>query len=242
MAERNSTLGSKSALSKILFQERITGNDQQLANTHEINRQSVVKEILVRVFLMSKFKILTPNLTVHAATTQYFRSSADDAEQAAHCAPGQLQHMGRDIQTLLPDNLRRPLEDLFGKTDGFPARFNVADSRAEENGLRDAFCNACNRVARLGEHARFNRAFEFYPHIDSAFAFYKMDGINAFQTAITKQRTSMLSPTDTKAASRGTWIFILEAYMATLSASSNSLETVQGLFPEDLWRQHSKIA
>ncbi|MBC7900407.1 MAG: hypothetical protein H7070_10185 [Saprospiraceae bacterium] len=242
MAERTSSLGSKSALSKILSQERISGSDRELAVTHEINRQSVVKELLVRIFLMSKFKILAQGMSVHAATTQYFRSSADDNEQAAHCAPGQLRYNGQDIQNLLPDDLRRPLEDLFGKTDGFPSRFNIADSRAEENGLKNALCNACNHAARSGSTARFNRAFEFYPHIDAAFNVYKMEGITAFQAAIAKQRILMLSLPDNNRASRQEWISILECYLDTLAGSANTLETVQGLFPEDLWRQHSKLA
>lgn len=240
MAERTSSMGSKARLSKILSQERLTGTDREIAMVHEVNRQSAVKEILVHVFFMSKFNIVGDTVTIEKAGSQYIRASGND--EAAHCAPGQIL-FGTAIQNLLiaSDDLQLTVENLFGKTDTMDVKFNKADRRAEENGLLDAFCNACNFVARAAKTARFNRAEAFYPHIDAAFDLYKMGGQQAFRQAIARQRVLMRSSSAVPIASRREWIFILEIYTAKLASSLNTLETVLGLFPEDLWREYRAI-
>ncbi len=241
MAERTSSMGSKARLSRILSQNRLTGTDQEIAMVHEVNRQSAVKEILVHVFFMSKFNIIGDTVTVKAAESQYIRATGSD--QAAHCAPGQILFGTDPIQNLLTasDDLQLTVENLFGKTDTMDVKFNKADRRAEENGLLDALRTACDYVARVGKTARFNRAEEFYPHIDAAFNLYKMGGQQSYRQAIARQRALMQSNSSVTVASRQEWIFILETYSAKLASSLNTLETVLGLFPEDLWREYRAI-
>jgi len=239
---RTSSMGTKTMLARLLFQERITGNDDEIAQTHETNRQSAVKEILVHVFLMSKFKFFPGMLTVEKAENQYLIASGND--EADHCAPGQIMSGSQAIQKLLgtSDDLQLILENLFAKTDEIDLKFNMADSRAEENGLRDAFGSACNHVARVGKFARFNRAFEFYQHIDTAYSLYKTQGLQAITNAINIQRAKLQAGEPLKGTTRQELISILQNYQSKLASSSNSLETVQGLFPEDLWRDYRAIA
>jgi len=236
MSSRSSSLGTKTELARLLTQERITGTDEEIAVVHETNRQSTIKEILVHVFLMSKFQYFKSMLDVQKAENQYFTSTDDD--QAAHCAPGQIVCGGLPIQKLIKRSvdLEMIVECLFSKTDGIHFRFNQADSRAEGNGLRRAFGQACSEAARAGQFARFNRAFEFYHYIETAYTMYKTQGLQAIDTAIQKQRQA----TDPlKDVTREEIIFILEKYRDTLESSSPSLDTVQALFPEDLWRDYA---
>lgn len=234
-------MGTKVRLARLLSQERITGTDEEIAIAHETNRQSAVKEIFVHVFFMAKFRFIPGPLTVEAAESQYFYAHDDD--EAAHCAPGQILSGSQAIQRLITasDDIQLIVENLFGKTDELHCRFNKADSRAEENGLRNAFGAACNYVAQKGRTVRFNRAHEFYPHIDTAFNLYKTQGLQAFSNAITVQRAKMAAGEPLQGTTRAELIFILQTYQRRLATSLNTLETVLGLDPEDLWRDYRQL-
>jgi hypothetical protein len=238
MAQRTTMMGSRRRLARLLSQARITGTDEEIAVTHEINRQTAVKEIFLHVFFMAKFRFIPGILTVEKAESQYLGAHGDD--EAAHCAPGQIMSGGRAIQQLLTasDDLQLEVETLFGKTDELHGRFNKADSRAEENGLRAAFGAACNFIAQKGRTVRFNRAYDFYPYMSAAFNQYKMAGIAAFDLAIGVQR-AMTDPL--VGVTRAELVYILETYRATLAAADSTLETVQGLFPEELWRDYRSL-
>lgn len=234
-------MGSKHRLSQMLSQSPITGTDEQIAIVHETNRENVVKQVLLHVFFLSKFKFINGQVTTEAAESQYL--TAHGLNQAAHCVPGQVMFNGDSIQSLITnsDDMQLVVENLFGNTDDIHARFNIADSRAEENGLRAALGNACNSASMAGKIARFNRAEEFYHYLDGAYQLYKTQGVAAFNTAINIQRTKMQSGSELTGTTRREVIFILETYRATLSSSLVTLETVQGLFPEDLWREYRSL-
>jgi hypothetical protein len=238
MSERTSLMGTKSRLRRILTQPPLPGTIEEIAVSHETNRQSVVKEILVHIFLMSKFRILPGGVTVGEARSQYFRATAGN--QAAHNAPGQIFSNGTPIQNIITanDDLQVTIDNLFGTTDNIHANFNMADSSSEANGLRDAFGVACNEVARKGKYAKFNRAAEFHHYIESAFLIYKNQGVQGFRAAIASQQNSMHGTTGTDLASRQERLFITRTYLNTLNSASQSLETVLGLFTEDLWREY----
>lgn len=237
MAERTTVLGSRSTVSRILSQQRWSGDVKTIAIGHETNRQSVVKTIFVYLFLMSKHKMLNGSLTVGAAEAQYL--SATGVNQAAHCVPGQLFLNGVPIQRLpnLSVELEVNLDCLFGATDDIHANFNKADSSAEDSGLRDAFGQACNRIVQKAAFFRFQRAWEFLPQIESAFQIYKNLGITAFETSITRQRAKAAEGKDNDPASRNERIFILQTYLNTLRTASNSIETVLGLDAENVWQE-----
>lgn len=238
MAERFSEMGSRHKLSKMITLEPITGGQVEIANTHEINRQSVVKELLVHVFFMAKFGLVDRDLAVGEAHAQYFSSTG--GHQAAHCSPGQIFYDAKPIQRLLEanDELLVAVDNLFGRTDGIDAMFNLADSRAEENGLREALRVGCINVAAAAQNARFNRAMEIYPYISTAFGAYKSFGVRGFQNAAARQRALMRRHDPADVAAREQTISILGAYQNTLMTADDSLETVQGLFPEDIWKQY----
>jgi hypothetical protein len=237
MAVRTTVLGSRSTISRFLSQKEWVGDTRNIAIGHETNRQSVVKTILVYLFLMSKYQIITNSLTVGAATAQYL--SATDANQAAHCVPGQLFHSGTAIQKIsgLSEDLEVTLDCLFAATDDIHNNFNKADSSAEDSGLRDAFGQACNRVVQSGRYARFERAWQFLPQIETAFGVYKTLGTTAFETAITRQRAKQAEGRDSDPASRTERISILQIYLNHLRTASNSTDTVLGLDAEEIWRE-----
>lgn len=216
----------------------IIGPVSEVALAHEINRQSVVKELLVHIFLMSKFNIIDTVLSAAAAKSQYFTATAGN--QAAHCAPGQIYSRSKPIQQLIDgkDDLDLEVENLFGRTDDILSKFNTADSRAEENGLRIGFGAACRQAAAAGKYSRFNRAEEFYPQIASAFATYKAQGILAYSEAINRQMALMTTSVGPTPEARQETIAILEFYSNTLLTAMETHETVQGLYPEDLWRKY----
>ncbi len=238
MSERTSLMGKKSWLRRNLTQPPFTGTIEEIAVSHETNRQSVVKEILVHIFLMAKFRILPGGVTVGEARAQYFRATAEN--QAAHNAPGQIFSGGVPIQNLITTNdyLQVTVDNLFGTTDNIHANFNIADSSSEANGLRDAFGVACNEVARTGKYAKFNRADEFHPYIEAAFLVYKNQGANGFRAAIANQQNLMSGASGTDLVARQERLRITQTYLQTLNSASQSLDTVPGLFTEDLWREY----
>ncbi|MEZ5345740.1 MAG: hypothetical protein R2681_09320 [Pyrinomonadaceae bacterium] len=235
MAKRNSILGSRSKLSRILSVQPMTGTVENIAVGHETNRQSMVKTLLMHVFLMSKLKGLNGALTVGAATSQYFSSTGGN--QAAHCIPGQIFHNAVSLQEFPQNNeyLEVTLDCLFGKTDDLDANFNKADSLAEDRGLRTALLNACERVKVSGQFSRFQRAHQFYPQLEEAFGVYKNEGIAAFDSAVTSLRTSLLTSSGADLISRNERIDILGVYRQTLLTSQKTPETVLGLDGEDVW-------
>lgn len=234
-------MGTKARLARLLSQERITGTDEEIAIAHETNRQSAVKEIFVHIFFMAKFRFIPGVLTVQKAEAQYLSGRGDD--EAAHCAPGQILSGTQAIYKLLAadDDLQLIVENLFGKTDEMHGRFNKADTSAEDKGLRDAFGAACNYVADKGRIVRFNRAEEFYPYIDNAFNLYRTQGLRAFADAITFQQQKQDAGEGLTGTTRAELIFILGIYQRQLQNSYSTLETVQGLYPEDLWRDYRSL-
>lgn len=241
MSKRTSSMGSERRLANLLYQERITGTDAEIAMVHEVNRQSVVKEVLVHVFFMAKFGLISGPLTSIKAANQYLVAHGND--EAAHCTPGQIVASTRSIQSYLSasDDLQLEVENLFAKTDEIHLKFNMADSRAEENGLRMAFGNACNTVANAGRTVRFNRAEDFYSHIDAAYAQYKSQGVMAMTNAINVQRRKLQRGEPLAGATRPELIRILEGYRTKLTSSLNTFETVLGLDPEELWREYRAL-
>ncbi len=241
MAQRTSEMGSRSRLSRLIKLEPITGAEEEIAKTHEINRQSAVKEILVHVFFMSKYGLIDQKITVGEAKSQYFSSTG--GHQAAHCAPGQLLHMTRKVQDYVDadDDLLVTVDNLFGRTDGIDSKFNIADSRAEENGLRDALCSAAVHVASSAKRVRFNRAEEIHPHLANSVGVYKSFGSQAFRVAAARQRALITRRDPVDMAKRETTIAILNTYQECLATSMETVETVQGLFLEEIWEQYREL-
>lgn len=241
MAPRTSKMGSRRRLRRFLWQETLTGTDQEIATTHEINRQNAVKEIFLHVFFLSKFDLLNGPFSIVGAKSQYI--SGRNGNQAAHCAPGQIRSGSQRLQDLITTNedLEMEIENLFGKTDVMHYRFNKADSDAESNGLLTAFLTACTYVANGGRYRKFNRAREFYPLINEGFAIYRSQGLQAFNNAIAAER-NMTAPL--ALTTRGEVIAILEFYRSKLDSSlymPDVLDTILGLDPEEVWRDYALL-
>jgi len=243
---RDSSLGTKTELQRLLTQERITGSLEEVASVHEINRQSTIKEILVHVSLMSKFGLFPTPLTVRGAQNQYFWST--DGDNAAHCAPGQMFCGGQTIQKRITTNndLEMIVECLFSKTDGIPKRFNVADSSAEGNTkgdrLRRVFGAACVEAARVGKFARIDPSMGlFLRSIEQIFSNYQVQGAQQIEQAILAQQRAIDDGTPLQGVTRQEIIRILEVYRDVLRSADPSLGTVQRLFPHDLWHDYSQL-
>jgi hypothetical protein len=133
---------------------------------------------------------------------------------------------------------------MFGATDDLLANFNKSDTLSEnfnglsagdQFGLIRALELAANSVVRSGKYARFQRTFEFYHFLEQAFQIYKREGLSSFNLAIQKlnQTTATASGDDLRL--RNERLLIIRTYKETLQRANNSIETVLGLFPEDVW-------
>lgn len=240
---RSSSMGPRSRLSQIYRQSPITGTDAEIAVTHETNRQSAVKTVLVHTFFLAKFGYLqgsVSGLSLGKTEAQYH--FATGGNQAAHCAPAQISVGGLSLQKLITksDDLSLEIENLFGNTDDLPARFNIADSSAESNGMRAAFVAACNEVVRKAR-IPFNTVEQIAPHFATAFRTYKQQTLMAFDAAIAFQRQELLRGNELKITTRGQVIAILETYKQTLLTSMDTHESVQGLFLHDVWMDYANL-
>lgn len=225
----------------MLTQQRLTGSDQEIAITHETNRQSTVKSILVHTFFLAKFGYLQGTLTAKAASAQYLMATGPN--NAAHCTPAQILCGGRTLQSLITnsDSLDLEIENLFGTTDIIPRKFNLADSRAEENGLCDALAAACNAIANTGRTMRFGQVEQIHPKLEEAYRIYKNQGQMAIRNAIARQNTMMNDGAQLKGVTRQEIVDILNTYNDTLRTSMDTHETVQMLFTKDIWQDYAGL-
>lgn len=241
MGKRESSMGSRYRLSRFLSQAPITGNDESIATFHETARENVVKQILLHVFFLSKYGLVTGPLTTGPAKNQYI--GATGVNHAAHCVPCQILFGTTTLQKLITtdDELELELENLFADTHAIHQKFNKADKSAEDSGLTTAFGNACNLAANFGRTVRFGRAEDFLPYVENAYAAYKQQAIAAFSRSILNQQTEMRAGKELTGTTRREVISILETYRSTARSSIDSLDTVQGLFPEDIWQAYRAL-
>ncbi len=116
------------------------------ATTHEIERQRTITQVLLEIYMMTGFGMLSKDdkIAVKGAEVQDERASAGD--QAAHYLPRQLTVNAvslQDVAVKYSTALSNHIKALFARTEHLPANYNRADSRAETNGLDDAFRHAC---------------------------------------------------------------------------------------------------
>lgn len=238
---RASSMGSRHRMAQIYRQSPMTGTDLEIANSHEINRQSSVKSVLVHTFFLAKFDYLKGSVTgVSRGKTEAQYHFATGGNQAAHCAPAQISAGGVSLQRLITrsDELSLEVENLFGNTDDLPVRFNVSDSSVEGNGLCDAFISACNEVVQKSR-IPFGNVEHIAPHFEAAFQTYKTRGLAAIDAAIRFQQQELRLGRDLKITTRSQVIAILESYKTTLMRSMNTHETVQGLLLHDVWMDYA---
>lgn len=119
------------------------------AMTHEVERQRTITQVLLEIYMMTNFGMLkkTDVISVKGAEVQDERASGGD--QAAHYLPRQLtvntdslQNVAVRYSTALSDHIKA----LFARTEHLPANYNRADSKAETQGMDDAFRHACQLV------------------------------------------------------------------------------------------------
>ena len=119
------------------------------AATHEVERQRTVTQVLLEIYMMTSFEMLekTAVISVKGAEVQDERASGGD--QAAHYLPRQLVVNTislQDVAVKYSTALSNHIKALFARTEHLPANYNRADSKAETNGMDDAFRHACQLV------------------------------------------------------------------------------------------------
>lgn len=162
------------------------------ATTHEIERQRTITQALLEIYMMTVFGMLDKDdkLTVKGAAVQDERASGGD--QAAHYLPRQLMvnDIGlQDVAFRYSTELSNHIKALFSRTEKLPANYNRADSRAEIQGLDEAFRQACRLVVSLidvssGEQNSQTAAKEAPNLIKSAINLYQERAKIAFHLAI----------------------------------------------------------
>lgn len=237
-------MGPRSRLAKFLFQAPITGTDQEIAAFHETARENDVKQILLHVFFLTRYKYIQGTMMPGPAQNQYI--GATGMNQAAHCVPCQILAGGKALQRLITkwDDLELEIENLFADTHDIHLKFNRADKSAEDKGLTAAFAAACNRVSSIAKFARFNVVEQMLQHIDDGYMIYKTQALAAFDRAIAAQRAEMMAGSPLVGTTRQELMFILETYKETLRTSQhvNTLDTVQGLIPKSVWDDYVALS
>jgi hypothetical protein len=201
------------------------------ARLHQHHRERAVASILVELHVMAVKKVLPQKqnwlVSAERAHWQDFSGSAEKGTQAAHCVPCQIRISGK-----LPEQYVRKhsgnradiIAAYFGKTDKFlPAVFNQCDSKAEQDGLRDAFHDACLDVLNSGFHGD-DQATNVTVNVRNAFSIFKSGSRNAFQATYryfesSRNSYERISRTD-KAREEALKMRIVGHYLKELNYSS----------------------
>jgi|SRR5215475_3210498 len=158
MVQRNVPKGPDGRRSPIVRQARFNQitvthfrNDVAAALEHSASRNCRVVQAACYFDLLrgTRHDLRSAEVTIDAAETQLFRSSA--GFQAAHYLPGLIKFNSRvpwDRLFVSDPGSQHRLECLFGEVENLPASFNIADSAAEEKGLREAFRRISVEVIR----------------------------------------------------------------------------------------------
>ena len=162
------------------------------AITHESERQRTLTQLLLEIYMMTGFAMLDKDdlLSVKGAEVQDERAGGGD--QAAHYLPRQLivntislQNVSLSYSTALSNHIKA----LFARTEHLPANYNRADSKAEMQGLNEAFRQACRFVLDsskpFSSEQNSSHAVENAPtFIKSAVNIYQLNAKTAFYKAI----------------------------------------------------------
>ena len=162
------------------------------ATTHEVERQRTLTQLLLEIYMMTGFGILDKDdqLTVKGAAVQDVRAGGGD--QAAHYLPRQLMVNAislQDVAVKYSTVLSNHIKALFARTEHLPANYNRADSKAEMQGLHEAFRQSCRAVLKasnpLTTGHTSNDAVENAPtFIKSAINIYQIYAKTAFYDAL----------------------------------------------------------
>ncbi len=195
------------------------------ATTHEIERQRTITQALLEIYMMTVFGMLDKDdkLTVKGAEVQDERASGGD--QAAHYLPRQLMVNDislQDVAFRYSTKLSNHIKALFSRTEKLPANYNRADSKAETQGLDEAFRQACRLVISLvnasGEPNEQAIAREAPNLIKSAVNLYQERGKTAFHLAI-KSLQEKLNGDRVFATEKERWTMQLEILRCYLKVS-----------------------
>lgn len=184
------------------------------ATTHEIERQRTLTQLLLEIYMMTAFGMLDKDdqLTVKGAAVQDERASGGD--QAAHYLPRQLMVNAislQDVATQFSTALSNHIKALFARTEHLPANYNRADSKAEMQGLDEAFRQSCRAVLKASSPAQTsNDAVENAPtFIKSAVNIYQIYASNAFHNALKGLEEKLKGPS-VFATERDRWTMQME--------------------------------
>ena len=124
------------------------------ATTHEIERQRTLTQLLLEIYMMTGFGMLDKDdqFTVKGAEVQDERATGGD--QAAHYLPRQLLVNAitlQDVAVKYSTALSNHIKALFARTEHLPANYNRADSKAEMQGLHEAFRQSCRAVLKASK-------------------------------------------------------------------------------------------
>ena len=153
---------------------------------HELNRQRVISQIFLDLYCMAALGLFKKGMPValRGASSQNLSGSKSDQTEAAHCAPRQIligTQRPQDILFLSFPERAFVIDSLFAETDILPANFNKSDSRAERNGLKEAFRSACETVITAGHiHGNLDK-FLVSTALKNAYEIYKVKAKKAFQ-------------------------------------------------------------
>ena len=119
------------------------------AATHEVERQRTITQILLEIYMMTKFGMIDKDDKIYVKGAEVQDERATGGDQAAHYVPRQLTVNTISLQAVAlkySTALSSHIAALFARTEHLPANYNRADSKAETNGMDEAFRYACQLV------------------------------------------------------------------------------------------------
>jgi hypothetical protein len=160
------------------------------ARVHQGHRERVVATILTDLHLMAVADIFPSTILVGAekAYWQDVKGSKAKGTEAAHCVPCQIRITGK-----LPEQYLRKFSSdradtisaYFGKTTPFlPLIFNDCDQKCEQDGLINAFHDACIEVINSGYHSQDFRFSTVTTSIRGAFSTFEAGARFAYINAV----------------------------------------------------------
>lgn len=195
MAERRNPF-TQTGFSKYEGIHRMPSALVERAVMHEINRQRVVGSLLLDMHLMAIMRIIPKGfpVTLRGAISQNLEGSGEHLTQAAHCAPRQVYIGTETVQQLLQKVFPERgwvLDVLFAETDILPVNFNICDSRAERNGLNEAFRQACQHAISSGHNETKIDMNMVVVKAQMAFSVYRNKGAVAYLECINRLKDKL---------------------------------------------------
>ncbi len=121
-----------------------------IAMRHEVERQRTITQILLEIYLMTGFGMLGQDDKISVVGAEIEDERLRIGDQAVHFLPRRLMVNTVSLQNVAfrySTRLSSQIKVLFERSEYLPVNYQRADSKAELNGMNEAFRRACQSVS-----------------------------------------------------------------------------------------------